>query len=308
MSGHPHDHGVSGGAPGLSEGRLLLAVAVNVGLTVVQVAGGLLSGSLSLVADALHNFGDAGALLIAWVARRIGRRPADAVQTFGYRRAELVGALINATTLNVLGLYLIYAATLRAFDPPPVAGWTVIAVAGVALAVDLGTAWLTHAMARDSLNVRAAFLHNITDALGSVAVIVAGMLILRFQLYLADVVATLAIAGYALYHGVAITRQAGRILALGVPVDVQVPALARALRGLDGVADVHHLHVWALDESQRSFEGHVVIERQDAVLAERVKRLVRAVLARHGITHSTIECEYGVTSDECREGEVVAPH
>ena len=303
-----HSHAHTEPAAGLSDVRLLLAIAVNGLLTVVQVAGGLLSGSLSLVADALHNLSDAGALLIALVARRIGRKPADSVQTFGYRRAELVGALINATTLNIVGLYLVYEAALRVVDPPPVAGWTVVIVAAVAFAVDVATALLTYTMAKGSLNVRAAFIHNVTDALGSVAVIVAGILILRYQLYLADVVATFLIAGYALYHGVVITREASRILTLGVPRDIRVPALAAALREVDGVVDVHHLHVWELDESQRSFEGHIVIDRQDAVLAERVKRLARVVLEQHGITHATIECEYGAVSDGCREGEVVTQH
>ena len=292
----------------MSDARLLTAVAVNGLLTVVQGVGGLLSGSLSLVADALHNLSDAGALLIAWVARRIGRRPADRFQTFGYRRVELVGALINSTTLNIVGLYLVYEAVTRLVDPPPVAGWTVVIVAGVAFVIDVVTALLTYSMAKGSLNVRAAFVHNVTDALGSVAVVVAGILILRYQLYLADVVATFLIAGYALYQGMVITREASRILTLGVPSDVYVPALVDALRAVDGVADVHHLHVWDLNESQRSFEAHIVVERQDAVLAQRVKRLVRVVLERHGITHSTLECEYGAVNDGCSEGEVVTPH
>ena len=305
---HSHSHAPAEDLRGLSDARLLAAVGLNGLLTVVQAVGGLLSGSLSLVADALHNLSDAGALLIALVARRIGRRPADRFQTFGYRRVELVGALINATTLNVVGLYLIYEAAMRVVDPPPVAGWTVVIVAGVALVIDVVTALLTYSMAKGSLNVKAAFIHNVTDALGSVAVIVAGVLIVRYQLYLADVVATFLIAGYALYHGVVITREASRILTLGVPRDIKVPALAAALRAVDGVIDVHHVHVWALDESQKSFEAHIVVERQDAVLAERVKRLARAVLEGHGITHATLECEYGTVNDECCEGEVVTPH
>ena len=305
---HSHSRGHPQDVPGPSDARLLAAAAVNGLLTVLQLAGGLLSGSLSLVADALHNLGDAGALLIAWVARRIGRKPADRFQTFGYRRVELVGALINATTLNVVGLYLIFEAVIRVVDPPPVAGWTVVVVAGVAFGVDAVTALLTYALAKGSLNVKAAFVHNVTDALGSVAVIVAGILILRYQLYLADVIATFLIAGYALYHGVVITRAASRILTLRVPLDIHLPALAEALRAVDGVVDVHHLHVWELDESQRSFEGHIVIERADAVLAARVKRLARAVLDRHGIAHSTLECEYGAVKDGCREGEDVTPH
>ena len=304
---HAHGHGSHAHAP-TGDGRLLAAVAVNGLLTVVQVVGGVLSGSLSLIADALHNLSDAGALVIAWVARRMARRPADGSHTFGYRRAELVGALINATTLNVIGLYLFYEAAMRAIDPPPVAGWTVVIIAAVALAVDAATALLTYAMARRSLNVRAAFIHNLTDAFGSVAVIVAGFLILRYQWYLADAVATFLIAGYALYHGVDMTRAASHILTLGVPRDLDVPTLAEAIRGVEGVADVHHVHVWALDETERSFEGHVVIERPDTRLAERVKHSVRRVLDRHGIGHATIECEYGAVSAGCREGQVVAPH
>ena len=304
---HGHSHATYTHAPA-GDGRLLAAIAVNGLLTVVQVVGGSLSGSLSLIADALHNLSDAGALFIAWVARRIGRRPADGLQTFGYRRAELVGALINATTLNVVGLYLIYEAAMRAIAPPPVAGWTIVIVSGVALAVDAATALLTYTMAQRSLNVRAAFIHNVTDALGSVAVIVAGFLIVRYQWYLADAVATFLIAGYALYYGVDMTREASRILTLGVPRDVPVSALAESIRDVEGVVDVHHLHVWALDESQRSFEGHVVIERPDTRLAESVKRAVRRVLDRHGISHATIECEYGAVSAGCREGQVVTPH
>ena len=130
--GHTHDHGHShsAGHQGESDVHLIAAVCVNGALTVVQVIGGLASGSLSLLADALHNLSDAGALLIALFARRIGRRPADHAQTFGYRRAELVGAVINATTLNVVGLYLLYEAAYRLVNPTPVIGWTVIVVAG----------------------------------------------------------------------------------------------------------------------------------------------------------------------------------
>ncbi|MAW64082.1 MAG: cation transporter [Acidimicrobiaceae bacterium] len=306
---HPHGHVSDTDQRGdTSDARLVGAICVNGVLSVVQVVGGLLSGSLALVADALHNLSDAGALIIALVSRRIGRRPADHVQTFGYRRAELVGALINATSLNLVGLYLVANALGRVVDPPSVQGWPLVIIATGALVVDLVTAYLTYRMAKDSLNVKAAFVHNMADAFGSVAVIVAGVLALRYQLYIADVVATLLIAAYAMYHGVGITKEAGRILALGTPVDIQVPALADAIREVEGVVDVHHVHVWQLDESERSFEGHIVVGSQDVQLGEQVKKLVRGVLERYGITHATLECEFGVVAEGCREGEVVAPH
>ena len=162
MSGrHSHDHNLGPGG----DRRLGLAIAVNLLLTVAQVAGGLVAGSLALIADALHNLSDAAALVLALVARRIAVRPADTDLTFGYRRAEVVGALINLTVLVLIGVYLIVQAGVRLLNPEPVTGWLVVTVAGVALVVDLITAMLTWSMARHSMNIRAAFIHNLADAL-----------------------------------------------------------------------------------------------------------------------------------------------
>ena len=133
-----HDHSHAG--ENLSDKRLILAVGLNLLLTVVEAIAGVLAGSLALLADALHNFNDCGSLIIALVARRIGRRPSDERRTFGYRRAEIIGALINLTILAVVGLYLVYEAVARLIDPQPIDGWIVVVVAAVALAVDVGTA------------------------------------------------------------------------------------------------------------------------------------------------------------------------
>jgi cobalt-zinc-cadmium efflux system protein len=170
---HRHNHV----DPDAGDRRVAIAIAVNIGLSVAQVIGGILSGSLALIADALHNFSDAISLIIAFAARKIARRPHDETMTFGYGRVEIVAALINYTTLIIAGLYLLYEAGARFLDPQPIPGWLIIIVASVALAVDLVTATLTYTMSKDSMNIRAAFLHNVADALGSVAVIVAGTLI-----------------------------------------------------------------------------------------------------------------------------------
>jgi cobalt-zinc-cadmium efflux system protein len=270
----------------------------------------LLSGSLSLIADALHNLSDAGSLAVALIARRIGRRPADKVQTFGYRRVELVGAIINATTLVLIGLYLVCEAFLRALKPAEVAGWVVVAVAGAALVIDAATAALTYSMARGNINVKAAFVHNVTDALGSVAVILAGTLIILFQLHIADIIATLIIAGYALYQGVTLIRQSARILTLGAPRDVDLTALVREILDVKGVENVHHVHLWELDEANRSFEAHVVVSCPEFAEANEAKAALRRVLERFGIRHSTLELEleFGTRHDGCGDGEVIAPH
>lgn len=305
---HSHEHSHAAETRSLSDSRLIAAIVVNGLLTVAQLIGGVVSGSLSLVADALHNLSDAGSLLVALVARKIGRRPADRLQTFGYRRVELVGALINATTLVVIGLYLVYESVMRFVEPQRVAGWTVVIVAAVALVVDVVTALLTYAMARGNLNVKAAFVHNVTDALGSVAVIIAGTLIILYELHVADVLATLLIAGYALYQGISMTRESARILTLGAPRDIDITVLVNDILSVEGVEDVHHVHLWELDEENRSFESHVVVSSDGFVEADKTKRAVKAVLERYGIRHSTLELEFESTDDDCEESGVVAPH
>jgi cobalt-zinc-cadmium efflux system protein len=142
-------------------------VAINILLTVVQIIGAILSGSLALIPDAIHNLSDALSLVLAFLARKIARRPADDTKTFGYGRAEIVAALINYTTLILLGLYLTYEAVMRLFDPTDIDGWFVVFIAVFALTVDAVTALLTYALSKESMNIRAAFLHNVADALRS---------------------------------------------------------------------------------------------------------------------------------------------
>src|SRR5690606_14231254 len=161
---HAHSHRHMDAEAG--DRRVFLAVVINVALTVGQLIGGVLAGSLALIADAVHNLSDAISLGIAFFARKIARRQSDERMTFGYVRAELVAALINYTTLIAIGVYLAYEAVLRFFSPQEVEGWLVVGVAGLALVIDAVTALLTYSLAKTSANIRAAFLHNVADALG----------------------------------------------------------------------------------------------------------------------------------------------
>lgn len=295
MGSHHHHHGGSG------DRRVLWAVIVNIVLTVAQIIGGLIAGSLSLIADALHNFSDAISLVIAYGARRVARRPSDAAMTYGYVRAEIVAALINYTTLIVVGLYLVYEALLRFADPQPIEGWIVVAVAGIALVIDIITAMLTFALSKQSMNIRAAFLHNVADALGSIGVIVAGTLILLYDWRIIDPLVTLAIAGYILWQAFAEIGGAIRILMLGTPPDINVEALIAALRQIDGVEGVHHLHVWAISEHQNALDAHIVVADGAHEEAAAIKQRIRSVLsADFSIHHATLEIE---TLSACCEGE-----
>jgi cobalt-zinc-cadmium efflux system protein len=274
----------------MSDARLVWAVVVNVGLTVAQILGGILSGSLALIADALHNFSDAASLGLALFARRIGRRPADKLMTFGYGRAEVVAALINLTTLIIVGLYLLIEAVNRYFDPQPIEGWTVVIVAGIALVIDVATAALVHKGTRGSLNIKAAFLHNVSDALASVGVIVAGTLILLYQLYIADLVMTAVIAAYVLYQGFSLLPSTIKLLMGAVPDDVEFDAILHALEDMDGVIGVHHLHIWNLDEHRRALEAHIVPQSETVAEFELLKVRVRTRLSdKFSIEHATLE-------------------
>ncbi len=287
---HHHHHGGD-----IGETRLIWALLVNVLLTVVQIVGGIVSGSLALVADALHNLSDAGSLGVALIARRIAKRPADELRTFGYQRAELIGALINLTALILIGLYLIYEAIIRFFNPEPIEGWMVVYVGGFALVVDVVTAMLTYAMSKHSLNIRAAFLHNVADALGSVAVIVAGSLILLYGWTIADLICTLLIAAYVLWHGWSEIKHTIRILMQSTPLDIDLAELVHTLESEEGVRSLHHVHVWDIDEHRRSLEAHVVIDPDDAGKIETIKQHIKNRLAdRYQVHHSTLEFELEV--------------
>jgi cobalt-zinc-cadmium efflux system protein len=262
-----------------------------------------------LLADALHNFGDCGSLLIALVARRWSRKGADRWRTFGYKRAEVVGAVINLTALIVVAFYLVIEAVERAIFPPrEIQGLIVIVVASVALAVDLGTVLLIWTMRDRSMNLRAAMLHNLSDALASVGVIIVGVAVMLWDFKLADVLITLLIAGYVLWQSIGMLRRSIGILMNSAPVEVDLDELAAAIAGVAQVCSVHHVHLWELDEHEASLEAHVVIQREDAAEMERVKDEIKRVLAeRFSITHSTLEFELDGHA-ACGQANLIAEH
>lgn len=289
---HDHSHNHHEIDPNVGDRRIVLAVLVNVALTVAQIIGGLFAGSLALIADALHNLSDAISLVIAFGARRIARRPADETMTFGYGRAEVVAALINYTTLILLGVYLAYEAAWRLYAPQPVEGWTVVIIAVIALIVDAATALLTFAMSKNSANIRAAFLHNVADALGSVAVIFAGTVILLYDWRLADPLVTLLISAYILWHAFAEIGGVIRILMLGSPSDLDISEVSQEVGEVSGVASLHHLHLWQMQEHEAALEAHVVIEAGCWEQADAIKGRIKSLLAeRFDIHHSTLEME-----------------
>lgn len=286
MSGH-HQHTPE------SDRGLLGAVFINILLTLAQVIGGIISGSLSLIADALHNLSDAASLGIALFARTIGRKPADKTKSFGYQRAEVIAALINLTLLITVSLYLIYEAVWRIVEPQVVTGLIIVVVAGVAFVVDMVTALITFRMSKNSLNMKAAFLHNLADALTSIGVIIAGALILLYQWYWVDTLLTFLIAGFVLWQGIIMLPKTIHLLMEGTPENLSSDEIKASLEEAKDVEDVHHIHIWNLDEHRIALEAHVVVATNELQEVEVIKRKLKEILKdRFKITHSTLEFEY----------------
>ncbi len=288
-----HEHGATAGVD-RSKGRgrrLLIALALNLGITIAEVVGGVVSGSLALLADAAHNFSDAGSVLVSYIAWRISRRQADARLTFGYARAETVGAMINLTILFVIALYLAYEAVSRFFSDGEVQGTAMLIVGVIALIEDAVAAWV---LRKDlgSLNVRSTFIHMVADALATVAVIVGAVAIMLWQVSWVDPLLTLAISAYIFWHAWREIRKAIAVLMDSAPEGFDIRALADRLEALDGVEGVHHLHVWRRSEHSLAVEVHLVTSLPTLAEATEMKEAARRMLREDfGVDHSTLEIE-----------------
>jgi len=226
-------------------------------------------------------------------ARAIGRKPADQYKSFGYQRAEIVAALMNLTILLVVSLYLLFEAFWRIAEPKEVVGWIIIVVAGGALFIDTATAFITFKMSKTSLNMKAAFLHNLTDALGSLGVILAGALIILYQLYWIDTLIAFVIAGFVLWQALKILPKTIHILMEGTPENLSAVEIKLAMERADSVEDVHHIHVWNIDEHRVALEAHVVVSVSEFKEVELIKATLKKMLfIDFNVDHSTLEFEH----------------
>lgn len=273
------------------EGLLPLALLIKLVLSVVQVIAGAFSSSLSLMADALHNLTDAGSMLVAWVARRISRKAADKTMTFGYHRAEIVGVLINSTSLIAIGLFLIFQSVNRFFHPAEVDGSIVLWVAAVSALTGFIVTLLTyHAGAAESMGIKAVFIHNLADTLAAIAVFMAGAIMLFSGFYLIDAIISLAISVYVIYQGLFLLKKSILIIMQAVPAGICVEKIRDAIESIEQVRGLKNLHVWQLDEHNLYFEGFVELSVPEA---ESVKETIRRMLDQQfAIRNCVIETIY----------------
>ena len=292
-----HDHAPVGGIRDASNRRLLtIALCLTVAVMIVQVVGAVLSGSLALLADAAHMFTDAAGLVVALVATAIAARPADDRRTFGYQRAEVLGALANAVILIVLCLWVGVEAVQRLLGPTEadVQGPLMLIIAAVGLVANGVSMWLLGRAQKRSINVRGAYLEVLGDLVGSVAVIVAAVVIVVFGWTPADALVSLFIAVLIVPRAVGLLREVVVVLTESAPVGMQVAEIREHLRGADGVVDVHDVHVWQLTRGAPVFSAHVIVD--DAALtdgrAARILASLQGCLSDHfDVEHSTFQLE-----------------
>ncbi|MBI4247795.1 MAG: cation transporter [Candidatus Rokubacteria bacterium] len=277
-------------AAGRSRGRLVAALVLTGGFLVVEVAAAFWTGSLALAADAGHMLTDVGGLALALFAGWIASRPPTPEKTFGYYRVEILAALVNALVLLVVAGVIFVEAYRRVLAPPDVLGGPMMVVAALGLGVNLAAAWVLHRAAASSLNVRAAYLEVVSDALSSVAVVAAAAIVTVTGWTVADPLASAAIAIVIVPRTWGLLRQAVNVLLEGVPAHLELGQVEDAMLRVPGVRRVHDLHVWTLTSGREAMSAHVVVD--DPGQSERLLEALHTVLhARFGIDHTTIQLD-----------------
>lgn len=283
-----HHHGATGK-------RLMLSLLATVAFVVVEIVSGLKAHSLALLSDAGHNFTDALALLLAWFAFHIESRPASATKTYGYQRAGVLAAFVNALTLVVLSGFIFYESYQRFLTPEPVAEFIMLGVATAGLVVNVGIMLALHAASRHDLNIRSAFVHMLGDAVGSVGIIIGALFIHWTGYYWIDPLLSVLIGVLILWTAWGIIKESLNILLEGLPRGIQLDAVVAEVRRLPGVIDVHDVHIWSLASHTHALSCHVLIEDVPLSSSESILHAVNDLLARRfDITHTTVQFEHAL--------------
>src|SRR5690606_183300 len=251
---HNHAHSHSHSHPDLKGRKLLLSILLNIIITIAQVIGGLISGSLSLLSDALHNFSDVLSLSVSYVADRYSKKDASVEKTFGYKRAEIIAAFVNSATLIIVALYLIYEAILRYSNQQPIESGLVIWLAVLGIVVNGFSVLLLHKDSKSNMNMHSAYLHLCTDMAASVADLIGGLLRKYFEWFWVDSLLTLLIAFYLVVMGYGLLKRSYKVLMLFTPDDLNLEEINKAICKIPEIKNVHHMHIWQLNEQETHLE------------------------------------------------------
>lgn len=288
MSGHHHHHHDTKGT------KLMVSILLNVVITASQVIGGVISGSLALLSDALHNFSDVLSLLISYIADRLSKRSASLSKTFGYKRAEIIAAFVNSSTLLIVAVILIIESIERFVHPQEIESNLVIWLSAVAIVANGLSVLLLKKDAKSNMNMRSAYLHLITDMAASIAVLIGGILMKYFQVWWVDSLLTLAIALYLVYMGYDLFKQSLKVLMLFTPEGIQIETIINKVNSFSKVAAMHHVHVWQPNEHEIHLEAHLDL-KEDIKVSEFDTLLLQIeeyLREDFGINHVNIQPEF----------------
>ena len=284
-----HNHGDLKGRP------LIISIFLNILITVAQVIGGLLSGSLALLSDALHNFTDVLSLIVSYIANVLSQKKASINRTFGYKRAEILAAFINASTLIIIAVILIIEAIKRFQNPQEIESNLVIWLSLLGIIANGISVLLLKKNAEVNMNMRSAYLHLLTDMLASVAVLIGGLLMKFYQMFWVDSVLTLAIALYLIWVGYTLLKESFKVLMLFTPEDIHVKDIVNELQQLKEIKNVHHVHIWQLNENEVHLEAHIDFNEDSSLSKfDYILHNIEEILHhKFEINHVNIQPEFG---------------
>jgi cobalt-zinc-cadmium efflux system protein len=289
---HGHAHGHAHDAPQVSAATLGGAVALTLAFVLAEAIGGWWGNSLALLSDAGHNLADAATLGLSWYALWMAGKPSHERMTFGYHRVGVFAALINAVSLVLIALFIGWEGIERLRHPEPASGVLMIALATVAIIVNLAIGSRLHQGAKHDINVRSAYVHMIGDAVSAFGVVMAGIIIATTQWLLADPIVSLVIAALILYSSYGVLSESATVLLEGTPAGTDMPAVIDAMKNVAGVLDVHDLHVWMVGPGVVACSCHIVVAEQSVREGQQVLRaVVRDIEQRFHITHTTVQVE-----------------
>lgn len=274
--------------------NLILSIILNLIITLSQLIGGIVSGSLALISDALHNFSDVISLVFSLVAHKLSRRKASIEHTFGYKRAELIAAFTNAATLIIVAFILMYGAVERFFNPKPIASDLVIWLALLGIVANGLSVIFLKKDADHNLNMKSAYLHLLTDMMASVAVLIGGLVMKFYGWYWVDSVLTILIAIYLIVVGYDLIKSSTKMLMLFTPNHINIKEIVREVHKIDGVEKLHHIHVWHLNEEELHLEAHLDCS-DDIKMSEfniLLDNIESVLFHKFGINHINIQPEY----------------
>lgn len=288
------------------EENLIITMVLNFIITLVEVIGGLLSGSLSLLSDALHNFSDGISVMVSFIALRLSKRDNTLKNTFGYKRAEILAALFNSSFLIIIYFFLFKEAYLRIQHPQNIESKIMVAVALVGLIANTISVFLLKSGSKDNMNIKSAYIHLFSDSLSSVAVIIGGIFIYYFNLTIVDPILTFIIGAYVLKEGFDILKKSASILMEKTPVQINILKIKEVVEKIPEVDNLHHVHIWQVNDKEFLFEGHIDV-KEDINLskAEELRSNISSILFNEfGINHTTIQIEYNT----CKDKEIIKNH